>query len=130
MDQRIQELEQRIRILEKKFNDIDGFLIHLSSLRIKERLEKMHRDVSYLNSWVLQVNGRLNRVEEKLLTPPEHAGVTEDDSLPLDTTDDNYSTDVNYLNNLQGNFLKQGAPKKKQQPKQTKHTGFQTRKIF
>lgn len=121
--QRIQELEQRIQNLEKKFNDIDGFLIHLSSLRIKERLEKMHRDVSYLNSWVLQVNGRLNRVEEKLRTPPEHAGVTEDDSLHIDTTDDNY------LNNLRGNYM-QGAPKKKQQPKQTKHTGFQTRKIF
>jgi len=128
MDQRIQGLEQRIQILEQKFKNIDGFLIHLSSLRIKERLEKMHRDVSYLNSWVLQVNGRLNRVEEKLRTPPEHAEDTDNQLDGLDTTDEFY---LNNLFCLQRSLeqIKNSEPKK-QQPKQTKHTGFQTRKIF
>ena len=127
MDQRIQGLEQRIRILEKKFNDIDGFLIHLSSLKIKERLDSMHRFFTYLQTWAPKVDERLDRVDEKLRTPPEH---TEDTDNQLDRLD---TTDEFYLNNLFG--LQQSLEQiKNSEPKKTnpnkRHTGFQTRKIF
>lgn len=117
----IENLEQRIQILEKKFKDMDGFLIYLNSWvpQVDERLEKMHRDVTNLKSWVPRVDEILHKVEEKL-TPPEPT--EELASLQLDTRDDNYLNNLYHLEQI-----KQGAPKKTDNKR---HTGFQTRKIF
>ena len=120
-----EKFEDRIQFLEKKFNEMDVFLKYLSSLRldrvneIDERLEKMHRDVTNLKSWVPRVDEILHKVEEKL-TPPEPT--EELASLQLDTRDDNYLNNLYHLEQI-----KQGAPKKTDNKR---HTGFQTRKIF
>lgn len=121
----LEEKEQRIQNLESKFQSIHTFLTYLDSLRldrvneIDERLEKMHRDVTNLKSWVPRVDEILHKVEEKL-TPPEPT--EELASLQLDTRDDNYLNNLYHLEQI-----KQGAPKKTDNKR---HTGFQTRKIF
>ena len=118
-----EKFEDRIQFLEKKFNEMDVFLKYLSSLRldrvneIDQSLERMHRDVTNLKSWVPRVHKILYRVEEKL-TPPEP-------TLKADQESDSFLNQSYFLAKINS---QQPMPKQPKHPK--RNTGFQTRKIF